>query len=130
MGPRPASVSFLVEDLRSEWRHLDGRIAALDREFNRMAKEGAASRRLATIPGVGVINARALVAAVARIAYWNKRALHDVLFRSSAETVKTIAADPKRLGARVGFTSVLHSWGSSLTRILSNWRLFGGIQAP
>lgn len=52
---------------------------------------------------------------IARIAYWNKRAVYGLLFRASAETVMTIAADPKRLGARVGMTSVLHTWGSALT---------------
>ena len=52
---------------------------------------------------------------IARIAYWNKRAVYGLLFRASAETVMTIAADPKRLGARVGMTSVLHTWGSAMT---------------
>jgi hypothetical protein len=52
---------------------------------------------------------------IARIAYWNKKAIYDLLFKASAETVMTIAADPKRLGARVGMTSVLHTWGSALT---------------
>ena len=56
-----------------------------------------------------------LPAEIARIAYWNKKAVYDLLFRASAETVMTIAADPKRLGARVGMTSVLHTWGSALT---------------
>ena len=56
-----------------------------------------------------------LPAEVARIAYWNKKAVYDLLFKASAETVTTIAADPKRLGARVGMTSVLHTWGSALT---------------
>ncbi|MEM9148622.1 MAG: IS91 family transposase [Pseudomonadota bacterium] len=56
-----------------------------------------------------------LPAEIARVAYWNKRALYGLLLRASAETVKTIAADPKRLGARIGFTSVLHTWGSALT---------------
>jgi hypothetical protein len=56
-----------------------------------------------------------LPAEIARIAYWNKKAIYDLLFRASAETVTTIAADPKRLGARVGMTSVLHTWGSALT---------------
>ncbi len=56
-----------------------------------------------------------LPAEIARIAYWNKRAIYGLLFRASAETVTTIAADPKRLGARVGMTSVLHTWGSALT---------------
>lgn len=56
-----------------------------------------------------------LPAEIARIALWNKRAVYGLLFRASAETVTTIAADPKRLGARVGLTSVLHTWGSALT---------------
>lgn len=52
-----------------------------------------------------------LPAEIARIAYWNKRAVYGLLFKSSAQTVMTIAADPKRMGARVGMTSVLHTWG-------------------
>ena len=56
-----------------------------------------------------------LPAEIARIAYWNMKAIYGLLFRASAETVTTIAADPKRLGARVGMTSVLHTWGAALT---------------
>jgi len=56
-----------------------------------------------------------LPAEIARIAYWNKKAVYGLLFKASAQTVVTIAADPKRLGARVGMTSVLHTWGSALT---------------
>ena len=56
-----------------------------------------------------------LPAEIAQIAYWNKKAVYDLLFRASAETVLTIAADSKRLGAKVGITAVLHSWGSALT---------------
>ena len=56
-----------------------------------------------------------LPADIARIALWNKRAVYGLLFKASAQTVATIAADPKRLGARVGMTSVLHTWGSALT---------------
>jgi hypothetical protein len=56
-----------------------------------------------------------LPAEIARIAYWNKKELYNLLFRASAETVTTIAADPRHLGARIGMTSVLHSWGSALT---------------
>jgi Putative transposase len=41
--------------------------------------------------------------------------IYDLLFKASAETLTTIAADPRHLGARVGITSVLHSWGSALT---------------
>ena len=56
-----------------------------------------------------------LPAEIAQIAFWNKKAVYGLLFRASAETVMIIAADPKRLGARVGMTSVLHTWGSALT---------------
>jgi hypothetical protein len=56
-----------------------------------------------------------LPAEIARIAYWNKNAVYGLLFKASAQTVSTIAADPKRLGAKVGMTSVLHTWGSALT---------------
>jgi hypothetical protein len=54
-------------------------------------------------------------AEIARIAFWNQKAVYGLLFRASAQTVMTIAADPKRLGAKVGMTSVLHTWGSALT---------------
>jgi len=56
-----------------------------------------------------------LPAEIAQLAFWNKRAVYGLLFKASAETVLTIATDPKRLGARVGMTSVLHTWGSALT---------------
>ena len=56
-----------------------------------------------------------LPAEIARLAYWNKRELYGLLFRASAETVTTIATDPRHLGARVGMTSVLHTWGSAMT---------------
>jgi hypothetical protein len=50
-----------------------------------------------------------LPAEIAQIAYWNKKAVYGLLFKASAQTVTTIAADPKRLGARVGMTVVLHT---------------------
>jgi hypothetical protein len=53
--------------------------------------------------------------AIADIAYQNKAVIYDLLFKASAETLTTIAADPRHLGARVGITSVLHSWGSAMT---------------
>ena len=49
-----------------------------------------------------------LPAEIARITYWNKRAVYSLLFRASAQTVMTIATDPKRMGAKVDMTSVLH----------------------
>ena len=52
---------------------------------------------------------------IGAIAYQNKAVIYDLLFKASAETLLTIAADPKRLGVRIGFTSVLHTWGSAMT---------------
>ena len=56
-----------------------------------------------------------LPASIGTIAFQNKAAVYDLLFRSAAETLTTIAADPKHLGARIGLTAVLHTWGSALT---------------
>ena len=56
-----------------------------------------------------------LPTAIADLAYQNKAVVYDLLFRASAETVLTIAADPKHLGARIGITAVLHTWGSTMT---------------
>ena len=56
-----------------------------------------------------------LPAAIADIAYQNKAVIYDLLFKASAETMLTIAADPEHLGARIGITSVLHTWGSAMT---------------
>ena len=52
---------------------------------------------------------------IAEIARTNKREIYNLLMRASADTVIKIAADPKHLGARVGITSVLHTWGSAMT---------------
>jgi hypothetical protein len=56
-----------------------------------------------------------LPAQVAAIAFHNKAAVYAILFRAAAETLITIAADPKHLGARIGLTAVLHTWGQTLT---------------
>jgi hypothetical protein len=52
---------------------------------------------------------------IADIAFQNKRVIYDLLFKASAETMVTIAADKKHLGAKIGITSVLHTWGSAMT---------------
>ena len=52
---------------------------------------------------------------VADIALQNKAIVYDLLFRAASETMMTIAADPKHLGARIGITAVLHTWGSAMT---------------
>jgi hypothetical protein len=56
-----------------------------------------------------------LPAAIADIAYQNKAVIYDLLFKASSETMLTIAADRKHLGARIGILSVLHTWGSAMT---------------
>src|SRR4029077_15505250 len=56
-----------------------------------------------------------LPARIAAIAYQNKAVIDDLLFKASSQTMLTIAADPKRLGVKIGFTSVLHTWGSAMT---------------
>jgi hypothetical protein len=51
---------------------------------------------------------------IAAIAYQNKEVVYNILFQATAETLRTIAADPKHLGPEIGFFAVLHSWGSAL----------------
>ena len=55
-----------------------------------------------------------LPASAAEIAFQNKAAVYAILFRAAAETLSTIAADPKHLGAEIGFIGVLHTWGQNL----------------
>jgi hypothetical protein len=79
------------------------------------AKEWLAAREadLSPVPYFHLVFT--LPAAIADIAYQNKAVIYDILFTTSAETMTTIAADPEHLGARIGITSVLHTWGSALT---------------
>ncbi len=56
-----------------------------------------------------------LPAPIADIACQNKKVVYDLLFKASAETMLTIAADPRHLGARIAITAVLHTWGSAMT---------------
>jgi len=56
-----------------------------------------------------------LPAQIADIAYTNKAVIYDALFKAASETLLRIAADPKHLGAKIGVTMVLHTWGSALT---------------
>jgi hypothetical protein len=51
---------------------------------------------------------------IAAIAYQNKEVVYNILFQATAETLRTIAADSKHLGAEIGFFAILHSWGSAL----------------
>ena len=56
-----------------------------------------------------------LPAEIGAIAYHNKAVIYDLLFKASSETMLTIAADPKHLGAKIGIVAVLHTWGSAMT---------------
>jgi len=79
------------------------------------AKEWLAERAADLLPVPYYHVVFTLPAAISDIAYQNKAVMYDLLFKASAETLITIAADPKHLGARIGITSVLHTWGSALT---------------
>jgi hypothetical protein len=79
------------------------------------AKDWLAAREADLLPVPYFHVVFTLPAAIADIAYQNKAVIYDLLFKASAETVTTIATDPKHLGARVGITSVLHTWGSAMT---------------
>jgi hypothetical protein len=79
------------------------------------AKDWLAAREADLLP-VGYFHlVFTLPAEMAAIAYQNKTVVYDLLFRAAAETLLTIAADPKHLGARIGTTAVLHTWGSAMT---------------
>ena len=79
------------------------------------AKQWLADRQAELLPVPYYHVVFTLPARIADIAYHNKAAIYDLLFKVSAETMLTIAADPKHLGARIGITSVLHTWGSAMT---------------
>src|SRR6202171_2293096 len=78
------------------------------------AKQWLAAREVDLLPVPYYHVVFTLPAPIASIAYHNKAVVYDLLFKASAETLTTIAADPRHLGARVGITSVLHSWGSAM----------------
>jgi hypothetical protein len=79
------------------------------------AKDWLAARQAELLPVPYYHVVFTLPAPIADIAYHNKAAIYAILFKAAAETLITIAADPKHLGARIGLTAVLHTWGSALT---------------
>jgi Putative transposase/Transposase zinc-binding domain len=79
------------------------------------AKEWLAEREAELLPVPYFHVVFTLPGRIADIAYQNKAVIYDLLFKTSAETLITIAADPEHLGARIGILSVLHTWGSALT---------------
>jgi hypothetical protein len=79
------------------------------------AKDWLAARQADLLP-VGYFHiVFTLPAEIAGIAWQNKAVVYDLLFRAASEAMLTIGADPKRLGAKIGITAVLHTWGSAMT---------------
>ena len=79
------------------------------------AKDWLAARQAELLPVAYYHVVFTLPAPIADIAYHNKAVVYAILFKATAETLITIAADRKHLGARIGLTAVLHTWGSALT---------------
>jgi hypothetical protein len=79
------------------------------------AKDWLAARQAELLPVEYYHVVFTLPAPISDIAYQNKAEVYAILFKAAAEALITIAADPKHLGARIGLTAVLHSWGSALT---------------
>ena len=79
------------------------------------AREWLAAREADLLP-VGYFHVVfTLPAPVADIAFHNRAAVYDLLFKAASQTMLTVAADPRHLGARIGLTAVLHTWGSAMT---------------
>ena len=79
------------------------------------ARDWLAAREADLLPAGYFHVVFSLPAEAAIIAAQNKAVIYDLLFRAASQTMLTIAADPRHLGARIGITAVLHSWGSALT---------------
>jgi hypothetical protein len=80
-----------------------------------MAREQWLTRRRAELLPVTYYHlVFTLPPAIAQLALQNKKVIYDILFAASAQTLLTIAADPKHLGAKIGFFSILHTWGQNL----------------
>ena len=80
-----------------------------------MAREWMEAREAELLPVQYFHVVFTLPSQIADIAYQNKRLIYNLLFKLSAETMQTIAADPQHLGAKIAITSVLHTWGSAMT---------------
>ena len=79
------------------------------------SREWLAEREAELLPVAYFHVVYTLPARIADIAYQNKQVIYDLLFKAAAKTTITIADDPKHLGARIGLTAVLHTWGSAMT---------------
>ena len=80
-----------------------------------VARDWLAARQAELLPVAYYHVVFTLPGPIADIAWQNKAVVYAILFKAAAQTLTTIAADPKHLGARIGLTAVLHTWGSALT---------------
>src|SRR5437660_658481 len=113
--PRPPGSRSECRRTRSGMACTSGRNRHCPRCQAAAATDWLAAREADLLP-VGYVHlVFTLPAEIAPIAYQNKSVVYDLLFRTSSETLLTIAADPKHLGARIGATAVLHTWGSAMT---------------
>ncbi|MGF6920256.1 hypothetical protein OKW28_004453 [Paraburkholderia sp. 40] len=109
-----------------QWRALEGPTQEVLPPGTSARRAGTARaqwlerRRAELLPAVEYFHvAFTLPESIVALAYQNKKTLYDLLFRTSAETLRTIAADPRHLGAELGFITVLHTWGQNLLRHLT-----------
>ena len=95
------------------------------------AKDWLAARQAELLPVEYYHVVFTLPGPISDIAYQNKAAVYGILFKAAAETLLRIAADPNHLGARIGFTGILHTWGSALTHHPHvHWIVPGGGISP
>ena len=80
-----------------------------------LAKQWLAEREAELLPLAYFHVVFTMPTAIGEIAYQNKALVYDLLFKAAAEALLSIGADPKHLGARLGLTAVLHTWGSAMT---------------
>ncbi len=81
-----------------------------------VAKQWLAAREAELLPVAYFHVVFTVPAAIGDIAYHNQALVYTLLFKAAAETLLTIGADPKHLGARLGLVAVLHTWGSAMTQ--------------
>ncbi len=81
-----------------------------------LAKQWLAEREAELLPLAYFHVVFTVPTVIGDIAYQNKAVVYDLLFKAAAEVLLTIGADPKHLGARLGLTAVLHTWGSAMTQ--------------
>ena len=80
-----------------------------------VARQWLAAREAELLPVAYFHVVFTVPAEIGNLAYQNKAVIYNLLFKAAAETLLTIGADPKHLGARLGLTAVLHTWGSAMT---------------